>query len=530
MKIGGGIPGQFNGNISAVKWAGEGGADNAAYLYGYRYDRLNQLREARFLSTSHHFRDGGFNTGYAYDLNGNIRSAARHNHSELMDDLTYHYKGNTLVGVDDAVAGQPENDFTDNGHRFSQGTEYLYDDNGNMITDKNKGIDITYNSLNLPEVVTFGDGRKIKWQYSAGGTKLKKTVYDGQGSNPILTKHYESGFVYKNNNLETFPTEEGRVRKTNNGLRYEYDLKDHLGNVRATFTKDLDNDGSPDLQQADTYYPFGLKIAGMGEVNGPENKFTYNGKELEDEFGLNWYHYGARFLDPQLGRWHVPDPLDEFHSPYVYVGNNPIRLVDPDGTMSDPCPECAFSVELPEIVVTASRLKPFRFIRPFAFNEFDGVFMENVGVSGGDFRLEGYVELINKSKKIKATVSASVIPVNKNLEVETGGSVSVFLNGVEQNIPGQLINQIKLRKIPVNQLEKPVIKNTDAIEIGETSFTFPKSVNNASIIIHIGFITKDAAGRSAAVKDVFEGGNQFKIELLNNGQIIGEKNINEIRK
>jgi len=216
-----------------------------------------------------------------------------------------------------------------------------------MITDKNKGIDITYNALNLPEVVAFGDGRKIKWQYSAGGTKLKKTIYDGQDSNPILTKHYERGFVYKNNNLETFPTEEGRLRKTNNGLRYEYDLKDHLGNVRATFTKDLDKDGRPDLQQADTYYPFGLKIAGMGEVNGPENKFTYNGKELEDEFGLNWYHYGARYYDPQVSRWHSTDPADEFLSAYVYVGNDPIMLVDPDGRMSSCIPDipCFFNFQ-----------------------------------------------------------------------------------------------------------------------------------------------------------------------------------------
>lgn len=34
--------------------------------------------------------------------------------------------------------------------------EYLYDDNGNIIQDKNKGIDVTYNDLNLPTVVNFG--------------------------------------------------------------------------------------------------------------------------------------------------------------------------------------------------------------------------------------------------------------------------------------------------------------------------------------------------------------------------------------
>ncbi len=61
------------------------------------------------------------------------------------------------------------------------------------------------------------------------------------------------------------------------------------------------------------------------------NKYTYNGKELVDEFGLNWYHYGARYYDPQIGRWHSIDPADELHSPYTYCANNPVMLVDPDG-------------------------------------------------------------------------------------------------------------------------------------------------------------------------------------------------------
>jgi RHS repeat-associated protein len=66
-----------------------------------------------------------------------------------------------------------------------------------------------------------------------------------------------------------------------------------------------------------------------------DNKFKYNAKELEDDHNLYWYHYGARYYDPQLGKWHSVDPVDEYHSPYVYVGNNPVNFIDPDGMGTD---------------------------------------------------------------------------------------------------------------------------------------------------------------------------------------------------
>ena len=110
---------------------------------------------------------------------------------------------------------------------------------------------------------------------------------------------------------------------------YQYFLKDYLGNTRIT----LSQNGT--VLQEDAYYPFGMNIAGLSSANSsPENKYKYNGKELQSEFGLDWYDYGFRYYDAALARFTTPDPMAERyleHTPYNYVFNNPINGIDPDG-------------------------------------------------------------------------------------------------------------------------------------------------------------------------------------------------------
>ncbi len=251
---------QYNGNIAGIRWRGTNNA-TFKHAYGYRYDAANRLLKAEFTQgsgTPYNWATNaqalydvtmgnGTQASEAYDANGNILRMQQAGGTGPMDDLRYEYLGigNKLKGVKDDVnsTGSTLGDFKE--VTVGGVNDYLYDVNGNLTKDDNKGITgITYNHLNLPNEITIPGKGTIRYVYDAAGTKHRKTVTDQTGSTVRITKtDYIGGTVYQNDTMQFIGHEEGRFRVNvgQNGqpVQYtvDYFVKDHLGNVRMVLTE-----------------------------------------------------------------------------------------------------------------------------------------------------------------------------------------------------------------------------------------------------------------------------------------------------
>ncbi len=126
-------------------------------------------------------------------------------------------------------------------------------------------------------------------------------------------------------------------------------VSDHLGTPRMV----VDRSGSLAGVKRHDYFAFGEEVAGdavgrtiaRGYV-GDSVRQKFTGYERDNETALDYAE--SRYYSPQMGRFTSPDEplIDQWpHNPqswniYSYVGNNPLRFVDPSGyAVQDPnCP------------------------------------------------------------------------------------------------------------------------------------------------------------------------------------------------
>lgn len=268
----------YNGNLSAIQWSQGYGAAIKKQAYTFQYDNMNRLQQATHYEQATGIwqnNNQAFSESQTFDLNGNIKTLIRKGvNGSNLDNLAYGYTGNKLDYVHDShdanagfINGSTGND------------DYNYDSNGNLIRDKNKGLmldgTITYNHLNFVKEVVKGTER-IVYMYNASGKKMAQELF--AGSTLVKRTDYIGELVLENGAIAFIHHAEGRYVPASD--EYQYHLKDHLGNVRLTFTtKESVETTTATLETSQTNSEQGnfLKYNDIRKVNSPLFDHTNTG-------------------------------------------------------------------------------------------------------------------------------------------------------------------------------------------------------------------------------------------------------------
>ena len=296
-----GLTWNTNGTLQSQTIARTGLA-SATQTYGY--DDANRLKTAAETNSV----GQPWAQTYVFDKVGN--RAVTGNSSELANATTYTPHSSDGVTVP-----------FDAGNHWSM--VGVYDGAGNMTTVRTQTMGYD------------AESRMVSWADSALGTSASFT-YDGDGRR--LTKTAGSlTTVYVYDPAGNLAVEYGGVAP--GGTSTVYLTRDHLGSTRLVTTAGGGCAGAHD------YLPFGEEIPvlwGRGAVPcygvATDTSVKFTGQEKDSETGLN--DFLARQMAGPQGRFLSVDPDNagadagdpQSWNGYAYVRNNPLALVDPDGT------------------------------------------------------------------------------------------------------------------------------------------------------------------------------------------------------
>lgn len=179
-------------------------------------------------------------------------------------------------------------------------------------------VDVANDTIELTEKI-YLEGCEIK-RITLGATEILKrfTSAIGDGDNTLARLH---SWEKDTHGRETDDIAQKKIH---------YQLANHLGSAAM----ELDEQG--DIITYEEYFPYGgtAFIAGRNRRDIDLKEYRYSDKERDDFTGL--YYFGYRYYAHWIGGWINPDPLgpEDSENLYLYVQNNPINLVDPNGLQS----------------------------------------------------------------------------------------------------------------------------------------------------------------------------------------------------
>ncbi len=264
----------------------------------YGYDGLNRLTWYGSGSTP----GSGTGSRWSYDGAGNMASKTKY--------LNGASQGVTSFGYDLA------------NRLWSMGSiSYTNDQYGNRIQKSKTGESFNYgfDGENRLSQVAKNSSAVLQNIYDGNGMRVKKaeggktTYYIYNGANPMMEYSPTDGtYLYR------FYAGKTAIAEEKAGV-VEFYHKDHLGSTRV-----VSNAAGAKIAEY-KFAPYGEKEVASGD--GTEYGFTDKAEDAST--GLKYF--GARFYDPEVGRFISMDPAKQGINYYAYCNNNPLAYTDPDG-------------------------------------------------------------------------------------------------------------------------------------------------------------------------------------------------------
>jgi RHS repeat-associated protein len=327
--------------------------------FDYTYDQFNQLATtifgtynnssnsitAQYVSYS---ESGPSGSAISYDRNGNItRLVRKADGTTTFDDLTYTYgaNDNKLATILDAASNSYPSSVNFKTPSTSSASGFSYNAIGQMTASPSETIDLVeyFPDGKIKKISNFTTGNSTTYAYGPMGEKLLS-----DNLNFLATQHrytwYIGPYIYELDQAgsATFTIKEAKVStgvirvpsgaSVNTGYLV-YQVSDHLGNVRASFTArtpSLNTNGTGiEILSYNDYYAFGGQLPGRS-YSAENYRYAFQGQEKSQD-GTIWDQFELRQYNHDLGRWFSPDPYGQFSSPYIAMANNPVSTTDPDG-------------------------------------------------------------------------------------------------------------------------------------------------------------------------------------------------------
>gem|GEM_PF-2131428 len=278
---------------------------------------------------------GMFDLSYEYDNTGNVKKKnnaieTAYNETYTYDDLDRLISGVGVYGTKTFSYNNIGNITQKDGQNYTYGDSnhkhavtakgsaaYAYDANGNMTSWKGKTLTYNYDNMmtafGADTFAYFGEDRVKKVE----GTTTTRYFFDNYeeettGTTTNVVKHYFAD------------GQKVATRTTSQGLMYYITDQLHSSSVIT--------DASGVLKKKMGYMPYGEDAYSIDVNSGNFNvDYRFTGKEKD---ASSLYYFGARYYDPDIGRFTTADTMIDGPNGYAYCSNNPVNAIDPTGHFS----------------------------------------------------------------------------------------------------------------------------------------------------------------------------------------------------